>query len=139
MECSGFCKNPASFPVTLYLIDFIDIAHTVHNFIRRTKLISSFFKEQIELIIRKITKFIFRSVFFHAIFWRGNSLILVYFQAFSTLRTPSWGSHHKVESRAPQIPELLGKHIIFWLRDDLFTLLFPFYKMPSIQNFWVTP
>ena len=39
-----------------YLIDFIDIAHTVHNFIRRTKLISSFFKEEIELIISKTTK-----------------------------------------------------------------------------------
>ena len=57
MECSGCCKNSASFPVMCYLVDFIDIAHTVHNFIRRTKLISSFFKEEIELIISKITKF----------------------------------------------------------------------------------
>ena len=78
MECSRFCKNSASFPVMCYLIDFIDIAHTVHNFIRRTKLISSFFKEEIELIISKITKFLFRSVIFHGIFWSGNSLILGY-------------------------------------------------------------
>ena len=78
MECSGLCKNPASFPVMCYLIDFIDIAHTVHNFIRRTKLISSFFKEEIELIISKTIKFIFRSVIFHAIFGSGNSIILGY-------------------------------------------------------------
>ena len=78
MECSRFSKNSASFPVMCYLIDFIDIAHTIHNFIRRTKLISSFFKEEIELIISKITKFLFRSVIFHGIFWSGNSLILGY-------------------------------------------------------------
>ena len=65
MECSGFCKNPASFPVMCYLIDFIDIAHTVHNFIRKTKLI---FIENIELIISKI-KFLFRSVILHGIFY----------------------------------------------------------------------
>ena len=56
MECSGFCKNPASFPVMCYLIDFIDIAHTVHNFIRRTKLISSFFKEEIEFDAKSFFK-----------------------------------------------------------------------------------
>ena len=60
-------------------MDFIDIAHIYHNFIGRTKLISSFFKEEIELIISKITKFLFRSVIFHGIFWSGNSLILGYF------------------------------------------------------------
>ena len=32
-ECSRLFKNLASFPVMCYLIDFIDIAHTVHNFI----------------------------------------------------------------------------------------------------------
>ena len=80
-----------------YLMDFIDIAHIFHNFIGRTKLISSFFKEDIELIISKITKFLFRSVIFHGIFWSGNSLILgyslgieqseiSYFQALSALR-----------------------------------------------------
>ena len=67
MESSGFCKNSASFPVMCYLIDFIDTAHTVRNFIRRTKLISSFFKEEIELIISKITRFFSRSVIFHGI------------------------------------------------------------------------
>ena len=112
MECSGFCKNPASFTVMCYLIDFIDIAHTAHNFIRKTKLISSFFKEEIELIISKITKFIFRSVIFHGIFGSGNSLILgysvgikqskiSYFQVLSALRSWSFqgfisGPHQEV-------------------------------------------
>ena len=32
-ECSRLFKNLASFPVMCYLIDFIDIAHTAHNFI----------------------------------------------------------------------------------------------------------
>ena len=97
MECSGFCKNPASFRVMRYLIDFIYTAHTVHNSGRRTKLISSFFKEIIELIISKIKKILFRSVTFHGIFWSGNSLILgyslgieqykiSYFQTLSALR-----------------------------------------------------
>ena len=61
-----------------YLINFINIAHTGHNFIRRTKLISSFFKEEIELIIYKITKSLFISIIFHGIFSSGNSLILGY-------------------------------------------------------------
>ena len=56
MECGGFCENSASFPVMCYLIDFIDKAHTVHNFMRSTKLISSLFKEEIELIISKKNK-----------------------------------------------------------------------------------
>ena len=97
MECSRFSKNSATFQVMCYLMDFIDIAHIFHNFIGRTKLISSFFKEEIELIISKITKFLFRSVIFHGIFWNGNSLILgyslgieqsefSYFQALSALR-----------------------------------------------------
>ena len=68
MECGELCKNSASFPVMYYLIDFIDKAHTVHNFIRSTKLISSFFKEEIELIVPKKTKFLFRSVSFNGIF-----------------------------------------------------------------------
>ena len=67
MEYGGFCENSASFLVMCHLIDFIDIAHNVHNFISRTKLISSFFKEEIELIISKITKFLFRLVIFHGI------------------------------------------------------------------------
>ena len=56
MECGGFCGNSASFPVMCYLIDFIDKAHTVYNFMRSTNLISSFFKEEIELIISKKKK-----------------------------------------------------------------------------------
>ena len=73
-----FSKNIASFPVICYVIDFIGIAHTAHNFIRKTKLISSFFKEEIELINSKITKFLFSLVIFHGIFWGGNSLISGY-------------------------------------------------------------
>ena len=46
MEWGKFFKNSVSSPGMSYLIDFIDIAHTVHNFIRRTKLISSFFKRR---------------------------------------------------------------------------------------------
>ena len=56
MEYGEFCENSASFPVMYYLIDFTDRARPVHNFVRRTKLISSFFKEQIELIISKKSK-----------------------------------------------------------------------------------
>ena len=62
MERGGFCENSASLPVMSYLIDFIDTAYTIHNFIRRTKLIPSFFEEEIELIISKITKFLFISL-----------------------------------------------------------------------------
>ena len=56
MECGGLGENSASFPVMCYLIDFIDKACTAHNFIKGTKPISSFFKEEIELIISKKNK-----------------------------------------------------------------------------------
>ena len=140
-----------------YLIDFIEIAQTFHNFIRRTKLISSFLKEEIELIISKIRKFLFRSVVFHGIFWSGNSLVLgyslfieqskiSYSQDLSALRqlkllefhfwTPSEGLHHQAPYRAPWIPAALGKHITYWLRDDLLTLFFLLvFKMSSSQNY----
>ena len=68
IECGGFCENSASSPVMCHIIDFIDTAYAIHNSIRRTKLIPSFFKEKIELIISKITKFLFRLVIFHGIF-----------------------------------------------------------------------
>ena len=51
MECGGFCEYSASFPVMCYLIDFTDEARTVHIFIRKTKLVSSFFKEDIEYFL----------------------------------------------------------------------------------------
>ena len=69
-----------------YLIDFIDTAYTTHSLIRRTELIPTNSKEEIELIIPKKTKFLFRLVIFHGIFWKYNSLILGYFQVFTTLR-----------------------------------------------------
>ena len=91
MECSRFCKNSASFPVMCYLIDFIDIAHTVHNFIRRTKLISSFFKEEIELIISKITKFHNKITkfqnFISNLSWYLLKWQLTYFRVFPGYRT----------------------------------------------------
>ena len=68
MECGGFYENLASFPVMYYLIDFIDTACTILNFIMRTKLIPLFFKEEVELIISKITKLLFRLVIFHVSF-----------------------------------------------------------------------
>ena len=68
MECGGFCENSASFLVMCYLTDFTDKARPVYNFITRTKLISSLFKEEIKLIISKKAKFLFRSVIFHGIF-----------------------------------------------------------------------
>ena len=40
-----FCENSTSFPGITYLIDFVDPARTVRNFLRRQKLISSFFNE----------------------------------------------------------------------------------------------
>ena len=43
MECGGFRENSASFPVMCYLTDFIDTAFTILNFIRRTKVVPSFF------------------------------------------------------------------------------------------------
>ena len=63
---------------------------------KEKKLISSFFKEEIELIISKIKTLLFKSVIFHGIFWSDNSLVLgsslgieqskiSYFQALSTL------------------------------------------------------
>ena len=57
MECRRLCKNSASFPVMCYLKDFIDKARTVHNFIRSTKLISSFLNEEIDLIISEKQNF----------------------------------------------------------------------------------
>ena len=57
MECGGFCKNSASFPVMCYLIDLIDKARTVHNFTRSTKLISPFFKEEMSYLFLKKQNF----------------------------------------------------------------------------------
>ena len=82
MECGGFCKNSASFPVMCYHIGFIDTVYAIHNFMRKTKLIPLFIKEEIEFIISKITKFLFRLVIFHGIFWRYNSLV---FREFSNV------------------------------------------------------
>ena len=58
MEYDAFNEDSTSFPGICYLVDFIDTAHTVRNFVRRTKLISSFFKKR-RLNISKITKFLF--------------------------------------------------------------------------------
>ena len=38
MKSNVFCEDLTSFPGLCYLADFIDTAHTIHNFIRRTKL-----------------------------------------------------------------------------------------------------
>ena len=46
MAFGGLCENSTSFPVMCYFIKFIDIAHTVPNFIRRTKVVFSFVKEE---------------------------------------------------------------------------------------------
>ena len=60
MGCSAFSEDSTSFPGMRYFIDFIDAARAVCNFAGRTELISSVFKKRyIELIISKITKFIF--------------------------------------------------------------------------------
>ena len=45
-EYDGFCKNPALLPVMCYLIDFVDIVHTVHNFMRRKEVVSSIFGKE---------------------------------------------------------------------------------------------
>ena len=45
VECDIFCKDSTSFPGICHLVCFIDTAHTVHNFVRTTKLISSFFEK----------------------------------------------------------------------------------------------
>ena len=46
MECDAFYEDPTSFPGICYLVDFIDTAHTVRNFVRRTKLIFSLLKKR---------------------------------------------------------------------------------------------
>ena len=73
MECSAFPENSTLLPGMFYFMDFIDIAH---NFARRKKkLISSVFKKRYtELIISKITKFLFQSTTFHSIFRSDNTL-----------------------------------------------------------------
>ena len=58
MKCNAFCEDSASFPGICYLADFIDTARTIHNFVRRTKLISFFFSKE-RLNISKIPKFLF--------------------------------------------------------------------------------
>ena len=68
MECGGFCIDSTSLPGMCYVIDLIDTVCTVSNFTRKTKLLSSFLKEEIDLVISKITKFLFRSVIFQGIF-----------------------------------------------------------------------
>ena len=78
-EYGGFCKNPALLPMMCCLIDFVDIVHTVHNFMRRKEVVSSIFGK--ELIISKIKELHFRSGIFHGILGSDNSLILRYFQA----------------------------------------------------------
>ena len=67
MECGGFCIDSTSLPGMCYVIDFIDTVCTVSNFTRKTKLLSSFLKQEIDLVIFK-TEFLFRSVIFHGVF-----------------------------------------------------------------------
>ena len=73
MKCDAFCEDSTSFPGICYLIDFIDTASTVNNFVRKTKLISAFFKKRLN--ISKITKSLFRSETVFLVFFRnGNRL-----------------------------------------------------------------
>ena len=44
MKCNAFCEDSTSFLGICYLPYFIDTAHTIHNFVTRTKVISFFFK-----------------------------------------------------------------------------------------------
>ena len=46
MEYDAFYKDSTLFPGTCYVVDFIDTAHTVRNFVSRTKLISTFLKKR---------------------------------------------------------------------------------------------
>ena len=46
MEYDAFYEDSTLFPGICYAVDFIDTAHTVRNFVSRTKLISSFFKKR---------------------------------------------------------------------------------------------
>ena len=64
MKCNNaFCEDSTSFPGICYLADFIEKAHTIHNFVRRTKLISFFFQKRakkfLKIKISKIKKFLF--------------------------------------------------------------------------------
>ena len=66
--CRRFCIDSASFPGMCYLIDFIDTAYTACNFMKKMTLLSSFLKEEIDLITSKIPNIIFRILIFHGIF-----------------------------------------------------------------------
>ena len=43
-------------------------------------------------------------------------------------------SHHQAPYRAPWIPAALGKHITYWLRDDLLTLFFLLFFKTSFSK-----
>ena len=57
MKCNAFCKDSTSLPGICYLADFIDTAHTIHNFVRRTKLFFFFSKKRLN--VSEIPKFLF--------------------------------------------------------------------------------
>ena len=54
MKCNAFWKDSISFLGICYLEDFIDTAHIICNFVRKTKLISLFSKKRLN--ISKIPK-----------------------------------------------------------------------------------
>ena len=51
MQCDMFCEDSILFPGIGYLPDFGDTGPTVHKFLRRIKLISSFFKGNIIFLV----------------------------------------------------------------------------------------
>ena len=46
MEYDAFYEDSTLFPGICYVVDFVDTALTVHNFVSRTKIIPSFFKKR---------------------------------------------------------------------------------------------
>ena len=71
MKCDAFCEDSTSFTGICYLIDFIGAARTVNNFVRKTKLISAFFKKR--LSISKITKSLFSLATDFLVFFRNGN------------------------------------------------------------------
>ena len=82
MQCGGFCIDSNSFPG---LCDLIDLTCTVFDFVRKAKLLSSFLKKGIDLIISKVTKI---SLQISNLSWYLQCLTQTYFHIVNMVWTP---------------------------------------------------
>ena len=82
MQCGRFCIDSTSFPG---FPNLIDLTCTVCDFIRKTKLLSSFLKKEIDLIISKVTKI---SLQISNLSWYLQCLTQTYFHTVNMIWTP---------------------------------------------------